>query len=496
VTRAFRWLRIDVGALAFFALALVVYIFSNPVRSNLYNHFVWQADAFLHGRFAIPWPVYLGGGAGFGNYYFQDVMPLPDQPGYGLIPYPPLPAFLLLPLVALLGQGTDAAMVAAVVGALNVALAWRVARALTRSAPQAMLATVFYGFGTVAWYAAAVGSTWFLAHVVASACLFLAISLAIRSDLGVRLGAAGAAAAAVPTLAAARRRRFFDPRQFVTGVTFGLATLARLPTILGAPFFALVGRGGFVTRAFSAGIGGALPVFLLLVYNVVSSGSVFHPAYDYAYRTEYSPRPELIHPEWAPEDVRYVPQNLGIMLGSLPIVRPECGLSLLDPSCPLLQPDPIGMSLLLISPGYLLAGGLVLRRRRRPDPAAAPARQDPGADPATRDPVAGVATRNLAAARATAAASFREWLPSGFERRAVAGALLAVLTIALADLAHFSQGWVQVGYRFSNDFAPFALVLVALGIGRAGVRPLSLALVAISVLVNAWGVYWGVVLGW
>ena len=36
--------------------------------------------------------------------------------------------------------------------------------------------TLFYGFGTVAWYAAMLGSTWFLAHVVASTFLFLAIS--------------------------------------------------------------------------------------------------------------------------------------------------------------------------------------------------------------------------------------------------------------------------------------------------------------------------------
>jgi hypothetical protein len=477
-------------------------VFSNPTRSNPYNHFVWQADAFLHGRFAIPWPVYVGGGTGFGNYYFQDVMALPGSPGYGLIPYPPLPALLLLPLVAVAGMTTDAAIVAAVLGAVNVALAWRIARALTRTAPQAMLATVFYGFGTVAWYAAMLGSTWFLAHVVASTCLLLAIGLAIRGDPGTQR----------PTLAAVphpatvvRSGALFSARQFVTGVTFGLAVLARLTTILGAPFFVFVGRGGPLTRAVSAGVGAALAVVLLFGYNLASSGSVFHPAYDYAYRTEYTPRPELVHPEWAPEDLRYVPQNLGIMLGWLPIVRPECGLSLLDPNCPLVQPDPIGMSLLLTSPGYLLAGGLVLRRRRRRDRAAAWTSQGsatavpndvPRADLATRDPVAGVATRNLAAARATAAASFREWLPPGFERRAVAGALLAVLTIALADLAHFSQGWVQFGYRFSNDFAPFALVLVALGIARAGVRPLSLALVAISVLVNAWGVYWGVVLGW
>ena len=61
---------------------------------------------------------------------------------------------------------------------------------------------------------------------------------------------------------------------------------------------------------------------------------------------------------------------------------------------------------------------------------------------------------------------------------------------------HFSQGWVQFGYRFSNDFAPFAVILVTLGIARLGVGVISLGLVALSVVINAWGVYWGVTLGW
>ena len=45
---------------------------------------------------------------------------------------------------------------------------------------------------------------------------------------------------------------------------------------------------------------------------------------------------------------------------------------------------------------------------------------------------------------------------------------------------HFSQGWVQFGYRFSNDAAPFALVLVALGLralvdgGRRWAMPLAM----------------------
>ena len=75
-----------------------------------------------------------------------------------------------------------------------------------------------------------------------------------------------------------------------------------------------------------------------------------------------------------------------------------------------------------------------------------------------------------------------------------------MLCVALADLAHFSQGWVQFGYRFSNDFAPFAMILVALGIvemhrTRLGWL-LAWLLVVASVAVNAWGVMWGVALRW
>jgi len=75
-----------------------------------------------------------------------------------------------------------------------------------------------------------------------------------------------------------------------------------------------------------------------------------------------------------------------------------------------------------------------------------------------------------------------------------------VLCTGLTALAHFSQGWVQFGYRFSNDFAPFAMILVTLGIveafrWRMGKLVVAL-LVAASVLINAWGVYWGVTLAW
>jgi hypothetical protein len=81
--------------------------------------------------------------------------------------------------------------------------------------------------------------------------------------------------------------------------------------------------------------------------------------------------------------------------------------------------------------------------------------------------------------------------------RLIAGAAIAVAAIAFANLMHFSQGWVQFGYRFSNDFAPFAFVLVALGMARFGaVRGWVGVLVAASILINLWGVAWGVILQW
>ena len=87
--------------------------------------------------------------------------------------------------------------------------------------------------------------------------------------------------------------------------------------------------------------------------------------------------------------------------------------------------------------------------------------------------------------------------------RLVTGAALAVLVITFVNLMHFSQGWVQFGYRFSNDFVPFALaarrarawsgrVRRRAGDRRCPDRRRS----CLSVAINLWGVIWGNVLGW
>jgi len=78
------------------------------------------------------------------------------------------------------------------------------------------------------------------------------------------------------------------------------------------------------------------------------------------------------------------------------------------------------------------------------------------------------------------------------------GATASVVIIALFNLSHFSQGWVQWGYRFSLDFMPFLLPLVAIGAAKANGKPrlLAIALVVIGAAINVWGVTWGQMLGW
>jgi hypothetical protein len=441
-----------------------------PGDGRFYNHFVWQAAAFLHGRAAIEWPVQPGPGTA-GNAYFQDVYPVlgpkGEPTGFGLLPFPPLPAIVLVPFVALWGLATDHHLVSVGLGAIDVGLAWWALGRLAVSRRIRLATTVFFAFGTVFWYAAQLGTTWFFAHVVAVACLLLAVGIALGGDPAADDVVDGASPRSwLRELGSALRSpgRLIDRRQLLAGLLFGLACTARLTIVFGAPFFMLVGGGGgWVRRSVSAGVGAAIPVALLLAYNVATTGHLMHPGYDYLYALEATGYPGLhYHASWGIEDARYLPQNLGIMFLSMPAIFPTTTVSsvsaaaplcvdpgavrgLFDLACPIALPRDVGMSVLLTSPAYLLAVPAVLAGRSR----------------------------------------------------LVAGAFLAVVGIALVNLMHFSQGWVQFGYRFSNDFVVFALLLVAVGMARRGrVGLAGLGLVGVSMAINLWGVVWGNILGW
>ena len=78
------------------------------------------------------------------------------------------------------------------------------------------------------------------------------------------------------------------------------------------------------------------------------------------------------------------------------------------------------------------------------------------------------------------------WLAFPKRTGALYFALVATaLCVALPTLFYQNTGWVQFGYRFSNDYAVFLFVLLALGGRRFGVAFMTAALFA--VMINAFG---------
>jgi hypothetical protein len=582
-------------------LCMTVYVYSNPSKANFYIHFVWQAQAWLDGQTSIPTHVEGTGPNNPGNSWYQDVQPILDAEGNdtnrGTIPFPPLPALVLLPFVAFWHLATNEQMLAAIFSAIDVGIAYWMLGFLPVSPKIRRLTAVFLGLGTVLWYAAAIGTTWFWAHIVALGFLLAAVGLALSADgeaaesrplrdqlVGVRrpawpggvrsaatlilaaaifammyrLAAAGASpqvvivagilvslAAVLLAVAAAEDGVVLVPlgvaflilaivpaalialdasasastylfallaailagmgviawrrpgalssgaaaladaldrpesRQVAAGILFGLACGARLTIVFGFLFFVFVGGGGrWLRRGMLAGAGAAIPLVALLVYTYASTGELFNPAYNYLYSAElgYAQSPFLLpyHANLSLEDLGYIPQNFALMFFGLPHFLPnvagvfpgygtpvcvaDSSRGLFNQTCPLALPDAQGMSLFLTSPAYLLAPLALVPYRRL---------------------AAGYADRTLAV------------------NRAAVGAAVAVVLIAFVNLMHFSQGWVQFGYRFSNDFAPFAIVLVALGASRLGrFWPVLGLLVVASIAINFWGTAWGVILGW
>jgi hypothetical protein len=475
---------------ALVAIALVVYTLSHPFR--YYDHFEWQALAFLEGTAAIRYPVGPSG-TSFGNAFFQDVLPVVTTDGIsrGLVPFPPLPAIVLLPFVALWGLAANGQLVFAIIGAVDVGIAWWMLGRLPIRTGVRVATTLFFAFGTVFWFTAQIGTTWYQAHVLAVGLAMAAVGVAVGADRASALREDDLPDDETRTESPGWGRLVPDRRQFLAGLLFGLACTSRLTVVFGAPFFLLVGGGGtWFRRGWSAALGAGIPLGLLVVYNLVATGHVFHPGYQHLYALEAAFYPPLDYNiDWLIEDPRYLPQNLAIMLLNTPVwmptevpsalglgdplcVSPSDVRGLFNPSCPLLLPRDTGMSILLTSPAYLLA------------------------IPALR------------------------W---GYgQSRLVTGAALAVLLIAVVNLMHFSQGWVQFGYRFSNDFVPWALLLVAIGLERVvGARRigpeddetngrrrswraalprlgpgLAVALILLSVAVNFWGTVWADALGW
>lgn len=300
------------------ALLAVLYWETGPKPVGL-DHFAPLADAFLSGRLHItaemPW-----------------LEQVPRPAGGWYVPYPPVPALLVLPFVAVIGPAFDTGLVAALVGALNVVLLWWLLGRIGVGEGTRLLLAAAFGLGTVHWWAAGMGTSWLFAQVVAVAFSLGALGLAVRRE-----------------------------RPLLAGLLLGLAAGARLPVGLTLPLYLALYLGlPFPPRAAlpsgerlrAAGlllVGLAVPAALVALYNLARFGSIFDFGYEHIVGVLDEP--------WYAEGIlslSYVPRHLHAIF-----VR---GFDFVD-AFPWFRPNWTATSLLLTTPLYLW---LVKARSREP----------------------------------------------------------------------------------------------------------------------------------
>jgi hypothetical protein len=171
MTRLAAFLRAHRTEGILFLAAFAVYAaFSGPrlLHQSAAPHFIYQAEAFLHGRLSLP----------------VDPPNLEDWAyahGHFYVSFPPFPAVVMLPFVALFGYQFNDTLFTLFFAAFNVVLIYRVLKRYaatgdaTRTEPEILWLTGFYAVGTLALYMGIRGEVWFTAETmgVTFACLYL-----------------------------------------------------------------------------------------------------------------------------------------------------------------------------------------------------------------------------------------------------------------------------------------------------------------------------------
>ncbi len=277
-------------------------------RPSPNDHYVQLANAWLHGRLD------LGAQAPGANDWacFDTVERGPCPPGWTVdrgehggryrwhVSFPPLPAVLILPVVAVFGTSTLDALFWALFAGLGPALMFLALRFLResgkslRSEGDDLRVTALFGVGSVYYFTAVQGTVWFAAHVVAIACIWLYLYY----SFGAR-------------------------RPFAAGLALGLAFLCRPATLLLTPFFALeaFSRARSRDRAELTGILSrfGLPLALLVGAAMWHNVARFGDPCEFGHRflqIRWRSRIET----WGLFDLHYLPRNLTVFFLSLPWV--------------------------------------------------------------------------------------------------------------------------------------------------------------------------------
>jgi hypothetical protein len=363
----------------------------------------YLADAFLHGRLWLDHPL------GPADNVIID--------GRVYVPFAPFPAVVFVPLAALFGpvrldqweQVIDSA-----IAAFDVGLCWwLMGRVGVRSLADRLWLVALLGFSTQIWWVNTRGGVWHTGHLIA---ILLTLAALIET--------------------------FGRRRPWLLGLLVGAAFLTRAPVAFAVPFFgwAIADGAGATWRdpgswpwrrwiGFAAAILPAVAFFLW--YNAARFGSPLESGYALASLPAFLEAQR----ERGLFSISHLATNLDYLFVHLPaffITGADGRIQWLIPP----RPDGLGLSILLTSPGLLLA----LRA---------------------------------------------DWR----SRMAIALGLTAV-AVLVPSLLYYGGGWLQYGYRYALDSIPFVMALVGLAVARHGLPVWGKVLIVFGIAVNLAGVYW------
>ncbi|MFI5258674.1 MAG: hypothetical protein ACHQ01_03570 [Candidatus Limnocylindrales bacterium] len=313
-----RGFSVLVGLVALMA-AFVVFFWSARGFDAGRPDFFYLADAFLHGRTWLdrafrPYDVVVVGARVY-------------------VPFAPFPAFVLAPLVALVGPMSASSwepVINSLLAVTGLALLWRLSGRLgVASLTDRVWLLALFGFSTATWWATLRGGVWHTGQLLASILTFLGLLEAFGRRRPLVMGLlAGAGFGSRATLLAALP--YWGWRSLLGSVR------EHLPS-------GLADVAGYTVRRAALLVTGVAPALLFAVwYNAVRFGNPLESGYGLA---AIPPFLEVSR-ELGVFSLAHLGMNLDYFLWHLgqPI-----------PDFPWFKPDGLGMSVFLTSPGLLLA---------------------------------------------------------------------------------------------------------------------------------------------
>jgi hypothetical protein len=362
-----------------------------------FNHYAHLANAWLHGRQdLVNGPPGYAGGNDFAQFQ-----------GKTYISFPPFPALLMLPFVAIAGSpenfqdGQFIVWLAGVGPAVLFLVLEKLRRTerSERSEKQNVLLAFLFAFGTVYFFTAVEGTVWFAAHVVGVACAAFYILFALDAERPFLAGLAIACAwTSRPAMSAMATLFIFEAIR--VACKDGLATEGSLQDRI-EETWRRVDKKIFARMCVMFGIPILISVAIASWMNESRFGNPSPLAFGHEYLSvAWHNRIQ----KWGLAGYHYLPKNLGVMLSELPW-RPPHGSA----GAPFVQINEHGLALWFTTPLFLW---LIYPKKR------------------------------------------------GFLHDIV---LIAALAPMLIDLCYQNSGWRQFGYRFSNDYSLLFFVLLAIG---------------------------------